>query len=55
MLLCERLRKDPSLVIGRRVLEVGAGCGVCSFLVGRDGYPYTFSRDHGYSRGAGMC
>lgn len=34
VLLCERLRKNPDLVAGQRVLEVGAGCGVCSFLVG---------------------
>lgn len=34
VLLCERLRKNPELVARQRVLEVGAGCGVCSFLVG---------------------
>jgi predicted nicotinamide N-methyase len=33
VLLCERLRKNPELVAAQRVLEVGAGCGVCSFLV----------------------
>lgn len=36
-IMCRRLSRDASLVRGRRVLEIGAGCGVCGIVAAQQG------------------
>jgi predicted nicotinamide N-methyase len=45
LILCDLLRETPDLVAGRRVLEVGAGCGACGLLAGACGARETVVTD----------
>jgi predicted nicotinamide N-methyase len=45
LILCELLTETPGLVRGRRVLEVGAGCGCCGMLAAALGAADTVLTD----------
>lgn len=35
--LCRRLAEKPELISGKRVLEIGSGCGLCGILAAKLG------------------
>ncbi|MEW5297594.1 MAG: hypothetical protein WDW36_000795 [Sanguina aurantia] len=44
--LCREMTKYPEMVAGHRVLEIGAGCGVCGILAAKLGASEAVLSDH---------